>query len=123
MTTLKIKVTKDILEKSKNCNEMVGQNCAVALAVRDVFPAAHVLHHQIRPFSDDPYLIKQRILLPKEATLFIIDFDRAEPGQRPYLPEIEFEIQIPDEVIEKINIDSLRPLLQNHPTLELVEGE
>lgn len=44
MTQLKITVTKEILEKSKNCGDAygAGKNCAIALAVRDVFPMAWV---------------------------------------------------------------------------------
>jgi len=37
----KIKVTKDILELSKNCGqdeiEIIGENCAIALALKDIF--------------------------------------------------------------------------------------
>ena len=123
MTKLKIKVTKDILERSKMCGtnegETVSQNCAVALAIRDIFPLAAVDGDNIWPnFS----LADELIPLPKDARVYIIEFDNTHPVERPCLPEIEFEIQIPDSVIEKINIEELKPLLENHPTLQLIEN-
>jgi hypothetical protein len=121
---LKIKVTKSILERSKNCQLSAGgqgcvtRNCAVALAVRDIFPNASVTGPYMRAkFNDGDDL---KIILPRKVALFVSRFDSSTPEQRPNLPELEFEITIPDEVIERINIDELRPLLVNHPTLELI---
>ena len=122
MTKLKIKVTKEILERSKYCGGgdlNVSQNCAVALAVRDIFPKAAVDGDYIWPDAD----IKEGLMpLPREVSAYIIEFDNLYPQDRPKLPEIEFEVEIPDSVIEKINIEELKPLLQNHPTLQLIEN-
>ena len=118
MTKLKIKVTKDILERSKMCLTNVGYNCAVALAVRDIFPRAWVEDDCIMPVSVE----QTKIPLPESATDFISKFDRYDAEERVNMPELEFEISIPDEVIEKINIEELKPLLQNHPTLQLIEN-
>lgn len=114
---LKISVTKEILEKSHNCSEtQVAMNCAIALAVRDIFPDACVGPIGIRPFSN-----QIAITLPKNARQFIGQFDSSTPEERMEMSPITFEIEVPDEVIELINIDELKPLLQNHPTLELLE--
>lgn len=128
-TTLRIKVTKDILEKSKFCGGSfeiendIASNCAISISIRDVFPEAYVEYSGI-------YLSKERrdkhfpfpdIRIPTVARNFITAFDVKKPYQRVQMNEIEFEVEVPDEVIEKINIDEIRPLLLNHPTLELVE--
>jgi hypothetical protein len=127
MTKLKIKVTKEILERSKRCGikkygvpkKEVGESCAIALAVRDIFPMAHVTRWNI--CSEGIDVLKSYIKLPTEATHFIDLFDTAGEEMRTSIPEFEFEISIPDEVIEEINIDEIKPLLVNHPTLELIE--
>jgi len=122
MTNLKIRVTKQILEESKYCKpEQYLFNCAIALAVRDIFPRATVGADFIRLFNDDIIEVKQ-IELPIIAKNFIRVFDTCEYKKRTLLDPIEFEISIPDEVIEEINIEELKPLLQNHPTLELIEN-
>lgn len=121
-TTLRIKVTKEILEKSKDCGDY-GESCAIARAVSDVLPHAYVESDQILPFwcflglGDDRFPIK----LPHTANQFIKEFDASSPEGRVVMDEISFDIEIPDGVIENINIDEIRPLLLNHPTLELVE--
>ena len=124
MTKLKIKVTKDILERSKKCLSncsITPTNCAIALAVRDIFPDAYVdLYVMYFDKKDVGDYLAPPAILPINAVSFIQEFDSKSPSARVKMPEIEFEISIPDEVIEKINIDELRPLLQNHPTLELV---
>lgn len=122
MTKLKITVTKEILKRSKYCGvkgkglDDLASNCAIALAVRDVFPQAIVGVDRIC-FG----LAEQMSILPKIAQNFINQFDRYGPDARPLIKPISFEIEIPDSVINQINIDELKPLLTNHPTLELVE--
>jgi hypothetical protein len=119
-TTLKITVTKEILEKSKMCGTKLGilmsENCAIAIAVRDIFPDACVGNPQIL-LGVLPFDV---VNLPIDAIKFIERFDVSSPQDRVNMEPISFEIEIPDEVIAKINIDELRPLLINHPTLELV---
>jgi hypothetical protein len=118
MTKLKITVTKEILEKSKNCgheNKLISQSCAISLAVIDIFPNVSVGADSILDMSTGLYME-----LPEVAKKFIDSFDWANPEERVKMNPISFEIEIPNEVIEKINIDELRPLLVNHPTLELV---
>ena len=127
MTKLKIKVTKEILERSKNCglgddNGFKGHSCAIALAVRDLFPFASVGFNHIK-FDDRTQKTVGNISYLDLATkLYIQYFDAMSPLERPKLPEYEFQIEIPDEAIEKINIEELKPLLENHPTLQLIEN-
>ena len=128
MTRLTIKVTKDIIEKSRFCGQVKdlhnsSTHCAIALAIRDIFPDARVSPNHIYPFgpiflnNDD--MKRVYIQLPKEAIIFISIFDNMDACQRLELAEITFDIEIPDIVIEKIDIDELKPLLANHPTLAL----
>lgn len=122
MTQLKIKVTKEILERSKYCGEYKSAiNCAIALSVRTIWPDAHVYLDEMYATKDAVGNAMASIALPVEAREFIEKFDRTIPHDRPNLPELEFTIDIPDAVIEQINIEEIRPLLINHPTLELVE--
>lgn len=122
---LKIKVTREMLKKSAFCNNERGEaptNCAIAMAVRDIFPNARVSIMNIHFDSIDGVSIGDYITLPPEVIRFINQFDTAIPSVRSKLPEIEFEILVPNSVIEKINIDEIKPLLENHPTLELIPG-
>lgn len=117
MTKLRITVTKEILEKSKNCRPEFAfavHNCAIALAVRDIFPTAEVNYDFIGIEG------LETIPLPEAAIDFIEKFDDANSLEREKMDPISFEIEIPDSVINQINIDELKPLLENHPTLQLV---
>lgn len=134
MVKLKIKVTEGILKKSKHCGKnkktfrFEETNCAIALAVRDIFPKAYVEGSSVYFDSELDESGRVSILrgigisakLPPLAQDFIENFDFASPFKRVKMAPIEFEIKVPNCVIEKINIDELRPLLENHPTLELV---
>ena len=115
----KIKVTKEILELSKACGapddvETIGDNCAIARAMKDIFPDAFVTGQDIYPFGidEDNKLADLKITMPKIAQDFIIAFDTLceNPNSRPLLPEFEFDISIPDEIISQINIDEIRTL-------------
>ena len=131
MTKLKIKVTKDILERSKYCGRTVEfgrsdihTSCAIALSLRDIFPNAYVKTNYM--YTDINLDVNNRcklyIMLPISASDYIDKFDSTTVEERPNMPEIEFEIEIPESIIEKINIEELKPLLQNHPTLQLIEN-
>jgi len=119
MVKLRINVTKEVLFNARHCTtKRTGENCAIALAVRDIFPNAWVSGSDINPTGIAYY--PDRIQLPKSVQTFIEDFDRATSATRIGMSEISFEIEIPDAVLETINIDELKPLLVNHPTLQLV---
>lgn len=139
MYTLKIKVTKEILEKSKYCGGNMG-SCAIAQAVRDIFPTAIVGFVDMALFSPDIkevgneawmdfwYKFKHEkpkdnhISVSEEMYQFISLFDRTPEEERPNLPEQEFEINLCDKVIEKINIEEIKSVLENHPTLQLTNA-
>jgi hypothetical protein len=113
----KIKVTKEILELSKECGthndiDSIGENCAIALALKDIFPGVFVTSHYIYPFGIDENnkLDDLKIAMPKVAHDFVKVFDSlcAIHNCRLLLPEFEFEIPIPDVIISKINIDEVR---------------
>jgi len=114
-TPLKIKVTKDILEKAKNNRGWCAtKTCPIALVLKDIFPDAEVNIQFIK--LNESF----KIATPEKVVKFIFVYDWTIPLMRPSMPELEFTIDIPDEVIEKIDIESLRPLLINHPTLQLL---
>jgi hypothetical protein len=126
MTKLKIKVTKDIYQRSMMCgvipdiNAPITENCAVALAIRDIFPNASVTHREIIPFAAVGNY-DFGISLPHAARQLIGMFDACKntPQYRLTLPEIEFEVEIPDEVLEHIDIKEITKILTHHPYLEL----
>jgi hypothetical protein len=113
----KIKVTKEILELSKECGahndfDTIGKNCAIAITLKDIFPEVVVTDYYIFPFGIDNKnkLDELRIVMPKIAQDFVKVFDSlsAIHKLRLLLPEFEFEISIPDEIISQINIDEVR---------------
>ena len=117
---LKITITKEIIEQCKHCgneNEEheVGKSCAVVFALIDIFPEVYVTNYYIFPFGigyeDEQFL---KIPLPIVAQQFIKLFDGfcLTPKLRLLLPEFEFTIDIPNEVIEQINIDEVRELIE-----------
>lgn len=130
MYNLTIKVTKNILKKSAMCGKEnyvnVPSKCAIALAVRDIFPHALVGGTVIIPFAEgytSPKFAERNgkltISLPMKAQIFISKFDDKTPEERINSEEFSFDIDIPDEVINQINIDEVLHLLKNHETLEL----
>ncbi len=116
----KIAITKEIISHCKNCGtgneaDRIENNCAVAFALADIFPKVHVTNLCIFPFGiDDDKGNDLRIPIPPIAQQFIKLFDGFcfAPRLRLLLPEFEFTIDIPDEVIEQINIDDVRELIK-----------
>jgi hypothetical protein len=114
-TPFTISITKKILEQAKTCGQgelkTVGYNCAIALAVKDLFPNVFVTGDHIHPFGyDQKGISEMSITLPPIARDFIKIFDSlvAIPRVRLLLPEFEFEISIPDKFLEQINIDDIQ---------------
>lgn len=107
---LQIKITRAILQESMMCGtensrHLVSENCAIACAVRDVFPDVRIDSVQIL----FPFGRVMSILLPQVAINFIHQFDRLinTPELRLELPELTFEVDVPDEIIAKINIEDI----------------
>jgi hypothetical protein len=133
-TAFTIIVTKQILEQAKCCgngeHKTIGDNCAIALAVKDIFPNVFVCGNHIHPFGFGQDGIREmRIELPVIARDFIKVFDSlvAMPRVRLLLPEFEFVILVPDNILEQINIDDIRamgepPARQFSPLLVLNES-
>ena len=123
-TQLKVSITKDIITRCKNCGgenteHIIGKNCAIAFALADIFPNIYVSGYSILPFGIDTEKEKEiKIPLPVIAQQFIKLFDGfcLTPRLRLLLPEFEFTIDIPDEVIEQINIDEVRELIEEDKT-------
>lgn len=120
---LKINITKEVLKKSMWCgtekmdiskSTFISQNCAIACAICDIFPNASVAPNHIT------FHICSDIELPEVAQEFIVSFDILShaPEERLNLPEFSFEIDVPESVIEQINIDDIK----NSKTLELCEN-
>ena len=117
----KIRITKDIISKTKNCGTEgdtygMQRNCAIAFALRDIFPGVCVTNFFIFPFGgDDKAEPDLKIQLPLIAQQFINLFDgfRVTPNLRLLLPEFEFTIDIPSEVIDAINIDEVKELISD----------
>ena len=117
----KIRITKDIIDKTKNCGaegdiDEMERNCAVAFALHDIFPGVRVTNFFIFPFGVDHNAdTDPKIPLPLIAQQFIKLFDgfRVTPNLRLLLPEFEFTIDIPAEVINAINIDEVKELLSD----------
>lgn len=116
----KIAITKEIIERSKNCgieNEAhtIGKNCAVAIALNVIFPDVYVSGYYIFPFGNNPLKEENvKIAMPVIAQQFIKLFDGfyLTPNLRLLLPAFEFTIDVPDEVIEQIDIDEIRRVIE-----------
>jgi hypothetical protein len=123
-TQFKIAITKEILAQCKNCGTgndagRIENNCAIAIALADIFPKVYVTDLYIFPFGIDGDNKKdKKIPIPGIAQQFIKLFDgfRFTPRLRLLLPEFEFTIDIPDEVIEQINIDDVKALIEKAGT-------
>lgn len=116
---LKIKVTKEVIKQAMWCGTIqamgdTARNCAVAIAIRDIFPEACV--------GEDNLYITERELrgipIPFEAERFIQCFDnlRVQPEFRLCMNPMEFDLDIPNWAIDQINIEALEAC----PTMELV---
>ena len=119
-TPFKIFITKEIIAHCKNCgtgNEAhrIENNCAIAVALATIFPKVYVTNLFIFPFGIDGDKEEDlKIPIPLIAQQFIKLFDgfRLTPKLRLLLPAFEFTIDIPDEVIDQINIDEVRELME-----------
>lgn len=134
MYTLKIKITKEILRESANCGMMFGkgsqaESCAFAVAVREIFPRAVVCYSAIYPFGGVKHFNNTinvtgatEIPISAEMTAFIFEFDANSPYDRVQMKEQEFELEIPDNIIQAIDIQEVTKILADVPHLELIEA-
>jgi len=119
---IKISITKEVLQRSMLCGvenanggyTTISDNCAVSVALRDVFGFVQTTHDYIIMYKFNHEMVS----LPQIASDFITKFDRLvdSPEKRLDLPETDFEIDIPSSIIDQINIENIH----KSATLELV---
>jgi len=134
-----VKVRQEVINESSNCPlvtkyprqkdlDYVKTNCMVSVAIREIFPNAITttfyeldrLFGEIHPFGDqfDP---TTSIDLPQHAVEAIKAFDSYSPSERiSLIKPFEFQIDVPEIVIEKIGIDEVKQVLSKSATLQLV---
>lgn len=134
--TILVKVTKEIIKLSAKCDSNfsprmeydlykdITKTCAVSRAIVDLLPDAFVFQMSIRFFHTfDDYrksLHYVYISLPNKVHTWIKEFDSLTPSARLMMDPIEFEIDIPSNLIDKIGISEVYKVLSESPTLELV---
>lgn len=121
---LKVKVTKEIIMAPTTVSRMANA-CGIYWALKPLFENCWVspifILVQIKePFGDTTVDRDVRIYLPDNAKRFIHKFDRIPIWARRFLKPIEFEITVPDQVINAVNIEEVKSLLVGNPYLELV---
>lgn len=107
-TTLTIHITKEVLRQSSKCSKKKTTNCAIAVAVRHIWPTAIICG------ANDNWFYKHNRNLTfgvhGEALGFTGEFDMASPEERIAMKPFSFDIEVPDEVLETINIDEVLKL-------------
>lgn len=112
---IKIKVTKEVLSRAKYCGTekqpgFIIKNCAIAVAIRDIFPDStagidYITVYGIKTGSsswiDIPYIDVNAV------GRFIKLFDGTDPELRSNLDTFEFEVYLPENIVEAINIDDI----------------
>lgn len=115
-----IKVTKEILHHSAMCGhdgKMRSTNCAIALAVRELFPSASIGNPNYSLNGKDGF---DNNYLPPKAVAFITRFDSTSPSERRWMKPFSFELDVPNSVIDQIGISEAYRILSESKTLELV---
>ena len=126
---LKVKITKDILQRSMMCGNDVNPtvtNCAVVLAVREIFPNAIIDQSDYAPFPTyGVAFYKKNKRFEHDGIDFIIEFDRLKktPHKRLNLPETTVTLQLTDEIINAIEIDNWKEVIETSDVLDLVDEE
>src|SRR5688572_26560988 len=108
-----IHVTKEILERSKDCdfkNGFVSRTCAVANAIREIFPNAQVAGNYMDTWIGDDWETR-KIPVPTNMLKFIYRFDGASPQERLQMQAESFDIDVPESIIDKIGIDQVNEIL------------
>ena len=117
--TITVHVTKEIIREAMYCDgkkHFIGTSCALALAIRDIFPNCFIGVGRWWPVqSKDCYCYT----LPPAASAFVKHFDKLSSEQRLLMDPISFEIDVPSEVIDQIGISQVYKILSESRTLEL----
>ena len=128
---LKIFITKNILEQSKNCSKsdlMVGQNCAIGLAIYALFGnKSWVSGNSITIFERSVITnldfmqnsTVSQINLPPNAIDFIGQFDKLTSEQKIKMEPISFDIEIPEKIVDMLGLTYIHQVIELQPQLEL----
>lgn len=109
---LKIKITRKVLIKSMFCRDVnLRHECAIAVAIKKIFPNSEVRESWIR-------IGDYRMELPLKAKQFMSDFDWSFFVLRPFLSTLDFDVEIPQELIDEIGINEVNEILSKSSTLE-----
>lgn len=123
-----VKVTKEIIKASCMCclngESNAPTNCAISLAVREIFPDSETHGDYIELEN-----VEDTIALPKRAQNFIEKFDEigciidveATIKKRLAMTPISFKIKVPSKIIDQIGISEVYKILSESRTLELVQ--
>ncbi len=126
-----IKIDRHILKLSKECGTQndtgtIGNTCAIALALKDIFPEVFISDYNIYPFGRDENNKTDNLAmpLPKIARDFVRVFDSLSGvhNLRLLLPEFEFTIDVPDAVISEINIDEIKAITHHEHSCYIHSG-
>lgn len=123
MMIIRVRITKEILEETKDCSEKKGfisQTCAVAVAVKELFPNAQVNGSQLDPWIGPPNREERLIELPSHVRKFIQQFDRSTSEERIRMEPISFDIQLTRMIIGAIGEEKVNHILLTSKTLERV---
>lgn len=106
-----IHVTKDIIARSRFCTlHNASTNCAISFAIAELFPDARTRYFGVHVLGD-------YVKLPEKAQKFILDFDKRSPDDRLSMDPIQFEINVPDFIIDEIGIGQVYKILSESKTL------
>lgn len=116
-----IKITKEVLTRAAMCGikNKFGENCAIALAIRDISTGAVVTYTEI--FWDYYGPSEDESPLPVIAQDFISAFDKSTPEERIEMRPFSFEVDFPDSMIDKIGIDEAKRIIEQSETLEIAQ--
>jgi hypothetical protein len=117
---LTVSITPDILAASAHCDALkLGANCAIALALKDIFPKVNVASQYARIMDRRLPSGNKLIKLTQSATDFIFKFDTSTPQERCNMQSFSFDLELPEEVIELVDIDDIKAILAKSQSLQL----
>lgn len=126
----KLRITKDVLKKSSNCGRVGGvgsitRNCAFALAFNELVPNVAVTEYNVIFYKPESSETFAKVPTSTPIVNFIIKFDTALVSERLEFPEQEFDVEIPDNVINFYYGDTVKAVqkLINNPVLIPVISE
>lgn len=122
-----VKVTKDHYRRAIMCGtegkesgQFVTENCAIAVAVREIFPKAQVFVQNYYPFGEEA-----KLELSHTGQDLVRKFDELalHPERRLDLPEREIHLEVNDALLNKLveTVSNWKEVIEATPHLELIE--